>query len=104
MDETENYLNSILQKRMGSVINTSSYNKNGYTVVRVPQQEEKIESMPTVFRKKHETIYQNSQQQNMLDNRTSYISVREEPAQQKEPVGSHRLEYIAISKRIEKKN
>jgi hypothetical protein len=38
MDETENYLNSILQKRMGSVINTSSYNKNGYTVVRVPQQ------------------------------------------------------------------
>ena len=53
MDETENYLNSILQKRIGSVVNTSAFTKNGNTVARLPQQEEKLESMPTVFRKKH---------------------------------------------------
>lgn len=38
MDETENYLNSILQKRIGSVVNTSAFTKNGNTVARLPQQ------------------------------------------------------------------
>lgn len=43
---------------MGSVVNYgSSYNKNGQTVTRIPKKEEKIENMPTVFRKKHETVY-----------------------------------------------
>ena len=38
MEETENYLNKILQKRIGSVVNQSSFNKNGHTVTRVPKQ------------------------------------------------------------------
>ena len=53
MDDTENYLNSILQKRMGSVPNYGAFSKNGNTVTRLPKKEEKVESMPTVFRKKH---------------------------------------------------
>ena len=61
MDDTENYLNSILKKRIGSVVNQSGFSKNGHTVARLPQQEEKIESMPTVFRKKYETVYHNTQ-------------------------------------------
>lgn len=38
MDETENYLNNILQKRIGSVVNASAFTKNGNTVARIPQQ------------------------------------------------------------------
>lgn len=103
MDETENYLNSILQKRIGSVVNTSAFTKNGNTVARLPQQEEKIESMPTVFRKKHETVYMNSQAPSYKEARGSMYSKIEEPVEDKQPTGSHRVEYMAISKRIEKK-
>jgi hypothetical protein len=35
MDETEKYLNSILEKRLGSVINYGSISKNGQTVTRL---------------------------------------------------------------------
>ena len=59
MEDTEKYLNNILQKRMGSVINQSSFKNNANTVTRLPRQEEKLESMPTVFRRKHETVYRN---------------------------------------------
>jgi hypothetical protein len=38
MDETEKYLNSILEKRLGSVINQSAYSKNSNTVTRIPRQ------------------------------------------------------------------
>ena len=37
MDETENYLNSILEKRMGSVPNAGGFSKNGGTVTRLPK-------------------------------------------------------------------
>ena len=63
MEDTEKYLNSILQKRMGSVINQSAASKNAHTVTRLPRQEEKIESMPTVFRKKYETVYHSQSMQ-----------------------------------------
>lgn len=53
MEQTEDYLNKILQKRLGSVINQNASIRQGSTVTRLPRQEEKIESMPTVFRKKH---------------------------------------------------
>ena len=36
MDDTESYLNSILQKRLGSIPN---YGKNGNTVTRLPKKE-----------------------------------------------------------------
>lgn len=38
MDDTESYLNGILQKRIGSVVNVSAFTKNGSTVARLPQQ------------------------------------------------------------------
>lgn len=56
MDETEKYLNSILAKRLGSVVNQSSFTKNASTVARLPLQEEPVDKMPTVFRKKYETV------------------------------------------------
>jgi hypothetical protein len=49
-------LNSILSKRLGSVVNQSAYSKNPNTVARVPLQEEPVDKMPTVFRKKYETV------------------------------------------------
>lgn len=74
MEETEQYLNKILQKRLGSVINQSAFTKQGSTVTRLPRQEEKIESMPTVFRKKHETIYNSNEEQSR---RTSSLTVHQ---------------------------
>ena len=56
MNETEKYLNSILNKRLGSVVNQSAYANNASTVARIPLQEEEVAKMPTVFRKKHETV------------------------------------------------
>lgn len=73
MDETEKYLNSILEKRLGSVINYGSMSRNGQTVTRVAKKEEHIESMPTVFRKKHETIYIPQQSKALLQSQTSQI-------------------------------
>lgn len=53
MDDTEEYLNNILQKRMGSIPNYGAFSKTGNAVTRIPKKEEKLESMPTVFRQKH---------------------------------------------------
>lgn len=39
MDETEKYLNNILEKRLGSV---PTFSKYGNTVTRIPKQEEKV--------------------------------------------------------------
>jgi hypothetical protein len=104
MDETEDYLNKILQKRLGSVINQSASIQKGSTVTRLPRQEERVESMPTVFRKKHETIYNPNEEQSK---RTSFGSLLQQPDNVEEnstkPVGSHRIEYMAISKRLEQK-
>ena len=36
MSETEKYLNSILSKRLGSVINNSASTQNANTVARIP--------------------------------------------------------------------
>jgi hypothetical protein len=36
MEDTENYLNSILQKRMGSIPNYGNFSKNANTVTRLP--------------------------------------------------------------------
>jgi hypothetical protein len=36
MEDTENYLNSILQKRLGSVANYGHFSKNANTVTRLP--------------------------------------------------------------------
>ena len=53
MSETEKYLNSILSKRLGSVINNGASSQNAHTVARIPLAEEPLEKMPTVFRKKY---------------------------------------------------
>lgn len=42
MDGAENYLNSILEKRLGSVPNYGGFSNNGNTVTRLPKQEEKL--------------------------------------------------------------
>ena len=56
MSETEKYLNSILAKRLGSVVNEGATTKNPQTVTRIPLSEEPVDKMPTVFRKKYETV------------------------------------------------
>lgn len=37
MEETENYLNNILKKRLGSVPNQGGFSKNANTVTRLPR-------------------------------------------------------------------
>lgn len=66
----------------------------------MPQQVETVESMPTVFRKKYETVYHNSQSSAELQGRTSFLSRQSAVEEKQQPVGSHRVEYMAISKRI----
>lgn len=60
MDDTENYLNSILQKRANAVPNPyaskSRTIKQPDNITRVPIVQEKEEDMPTVFRKKVGTV------------------------------------------------
>ena len=87
---------------MGSVINQNAASKNAATVTRLPRQEEKLESMPTVFRKKHETVYR-AESRKGSQAYSSIMPEREEPVPEK-PVGSsERVEYMAISKRIASK-
>ena len=38
MDDTESYLNSILKKRLGSIVNYNSSSKTAHTVSRIPKQ------------------------------------------------------------------
>lgn len=42
MDDTEEYLNDILKRRLGSVPNYGGFSKKGGTVARLPKKEEKI--------------------------------------------------------------
>jgi len=104
MDETEKYLNSILSKRLGSVVNDGATTKNPNTVTRIPLSEEPMEKMPTVFRKKYETVL--VQQESMVkDTRLKELmESRLSAVTETEPVENHRVEYMAISKRITVKN
>ena len=104
MDETEKYLNSILSKRLGSVVNDGATTKNPNTVTRIPLSEEPMEKMPTVFRKKYETVLvqqesmvKDTRLKEMMESRLSAVT-------ETEPVENHRVEYMAISKRITVKN
>ena len=38
MQETEKFLNGILEKRLGSVTNNSNFSKYGTSVTRIPRQ------------------------------------------------------------------
>ena len=104
MNETEKYLNSILSKRLGSVVNEGATTKNPNTVTRIPLSEESVDKMPTVFRKKYETVL--IQQESMVrDTRVrEMMESRQSAVIEAEPVENHRVEYMAISKRITVKN
>lgn len=100
MSETEKYLNSILAKRLGSVVNEGATTKNPQTVTRIPLSEEPVDKMPTVFRKKYETVLvqqesviRDTRMKEMVESKMSTVT-------DKEPVENHRVEYMAISKRI----
>lgn len=91
-------MNGILEKRLGSVPN-ANISKYGTSVTRIPRQEEKVESMPTVFRKKHETTYrpptaEQSEYKSATDYRSTYQS------DVKKDNGTQRVEYMLISKRL----
>jgi hypothetical protein len=99
MSETEKYLNSILSKRLGSVINQAAFSKNPHTVARIPLAEEPVEKMPTVFRKQYETVILN-QESVSRDSIFTQMMASQSSQAEKEPMESHRVEYMAISKRI----
>jgi len=104
MNETEKYLNSILSKRLGSVVNEGASSKNPNTVTRIALSDEPVDRMPTVFRKKYETVLvqqesmvRDTRLKDMMESRLSAVT-------ETEPVENHRVEYMAISKRITTKN
>ena len=54
--------------------------------------------MPTVFKKQYETVLM--QQSEQVANNRMTMKIEEVTKEEEEPMGSHRVEYMTISKRI----